>query len=161
MEFLKAIGSSGTLIGLDADADNLERARERLEPWKSQTKLIHANFREIPALGLPQTDIIFADLGLSSPHLDDPERGFTFRENAPLDMRLDRMKGESAAELLANSTEEELAYILDPDGYVVRQGLQRHAFTLTFSLTGCQQATEWRSSRSSSVGSLCSQVSLA
>ncbi|MBU0458676.1 16S rRNA (cytosine(1402)-N(4))-methyltransferase RsmH [Patescibacteria group bacterium] len=109
--FLEKIGDSGHLTGIEADENNLKLAQERLKAFENQTELVHANFREIELMNLPIVDIIFADLGLSSPHLDDPDRGFTFRENAPLDMRFDRSNGITAAQLIKSLKEEELANI--------------------------------------------------
>lgn len=132
LAFLERIGGKGKLIGIDADERNLEATAVLLErantstalsagsvsesrgfstrrpfgsPRSKRTEFIHANFRDLPALHLPQCDILFADLGLSSPHLDDPERGFSFRSDAPLDMRFDQTQGESASDLLRQAEE--------------------------------------------------------
>ena len=105
------IGESGTLIGLDADSTNLELARAHLSGLACNVELHHVNFREIDTLHLPQLDVIFADIGLSSAHVDDPERGFSFRSDAPLDLRFDRTQGETAAELIEKSDEEDLKRI--------------------------------------------------
>lgn len=110
--FLRAIGKNGSLIALDADKENLEIAQKNLSAYKEQTQFIHTNFLDIPDLCLPECDCIFADLGLSSPHLDDPQKGFSFREDGPLDMRLNRQEGITAAQCISSSTEEELANIL-------------------------------------------------
>ena len=110
-EFLRAIGPTGNLIGLDADEENLRLANEALKEWGERVTTYHANFRELPELSLPQVDILFADLGVSSPHLDDPGRGFTFRTDAPLDMRYDRSRGETAAELLARMSADDLTNV--------------------------------------------------
>lgn len=109
--FLEAVGSTGSLTGLDADKKNLDYAHERLKNFP-HTQFIHTNFHELPYLGLESFDIIFADLGVSSPHFDDPTRGFTFREDAPLDMRYDLTSGASTAEWIAAVEEEEIARIL-------------------------------------------------
>ncbi|TSC79626.1 MAG: 16S rRNA (cytosine1402-N4)-methyltransferase [Candidatus Peregrinibacteria bacterium Gr01-1014_25] len=110
--FLKAIGPSGTLIGLDADARHLALAKERLVPLPGTLILHHTNFRDIAALSLPHCNIVFADLGLCSAHIDDGERGFSFRTDAPLDLRFDVSTGQSAASLIASSTEQQLMDIL-------------------------------------------------
>lgn len=112
MAFSKAIAPTGHLYGLDADEENLVEARRRLLPWEKNVTLHHANFGSIASLGLPAADIIFADLGLSSPHVDNASRGFTFRENGPLDLRFDRSKGATAADLLLVTTEEGIANVL-------------------------------------------------
>ncbi len=108
-ELLKLIGDTGSLIAIDADEENIADAKKRLRTFEKSLTIIHANFGELPDC-LPkerrQFDVILADLGLSSPHIDDPTRGFTFRADVPLDMRFDRSKGMTAAMLLAS---------LDPD----------------------------------------------
>ncbi len=103
--FLQKIGTNGSLTALDADTENIASAAKRLEPFGSRVQCIHANFAELPDCLPKETrtfDIIFADLGLSSPHIDDPTRGFTFRVDSPLDMRFDRTSGMTAALLLAS-----------------------------------------------------------
>ena len=109
--FLKAIGDSGSLTGLDADKKNLDTAHLRLKAF-SHTHFIHTNFGELPNLNLGTFDMIFGDLGVSSPHFDDPTRGFTFREDAPLDMRYDLTSGSTTAEWIAQMPEEEIARVL-------------------------------------------------
>jgi 16S rRNA (cytosine1402-N4)-methyltransferase len=105
--FAARVGSKGQCIGIDADAENLHAARRNLSDFPN-IAFFHSNFRHLQNLSLPSPDIVFADLGLSSPHLDDPQRGFSFREEGPLDMRLDRSHGRSAAEFLPSLTENEL-----------------------------------------------------
>ncbi len=106
--FLRAVGAHGHLTGVDADSENLAIARKRLAPFGDRFTGIHANFREVPRLNL-HADILFADLGLSSPHVDDPTRGFSFRASAPLDLRFDRESGTTAAKLLATVGDREIA----------------------------------------------------
>ena len=108
--FLEAIGSAGKLIGLDTDERNLTVAKKQLE-GRGATEFFHASFRDLPQINLPEVDIIFADLGLSSPHLDDPARGFSFRFDGPLDMRLDASKGMTAEQLILCSSAEDLGHI--------------------------------------------------
>jgi 16S rRNA (cytosine1402-N4)-methyltransferase len=134
--FLQLIGSEGHLTGLDADADNLKIAKERLQEWSKQTTFHHVNFLQMESLNLPQFDIIFADLGLSSPHVDDPERGFSFRFDGPLDLRYDRTSGRTASQLLAESDEEELANVFRTYGE-----LYKEARRLGVILAGKQIAT--------------------
>lgn len=109
--FLQHIGPEGRLIGLDADEENLALARKALT-GQTNVQYIHANFGHLGTLGLPPADIIFADLGLSSPHIDDPSRGFTFREEVPLDLRYDRSQGATAAEWIARASEEDVQKML-------------------------------------------------
>ncbi len=115
---LEATYPSGTLIGLDADTQNLDAARERLSPYGDRVRLLHANFRDVATLGLEPVDIVFADLGVSSPHFDDPERGFSFRTDGPLDLRYDRTSGRTAAELIEESDEDDLVTLIHDYGEV-------------------------------------------
>ncbi len=111
VSFAAAIGKGGTFIGIDADGDNLALARQRLAEWPGTLVLHHVNFLSLPELSLPPVDIVFADLGLSSPHVDMPERGFTFRAEGPLDLRYDRSSGETAADLIERLDAYELRII--------------------------------------------------
>ncbi len=113
--FLQRIGPAGRLIGLDADEENLVLAQKTLAHEKN-VQFIHANFAHLASLELPRVDIVFADLGLSSPHIDDPSRGFTFREEVPLDLRYDRSQGATAAEWIARASEEEVQKTLRESG---------------------------------------------
>jgi 16S rRNA (cytosine1402-N4)-methyltransferase len=109
---LMAAGAT-RLIGLDRDRDALALARVALAPWDDRVALIHADYRTLDAvldgLGVTQVDGALADLGVSSMQLDDPGRGFSFQRDEPLDMRMDRTGGDTAADLLARSSEAELA----------------------------------------------------
>jgi 16S rRNA (cytosine1402-N4)-methyltransferase len=119
---LQKIGTKGSLVALDADEENMKSAKERLKNDKRIT-FVHANFSELPEClpkDLQQFDVILADLGLSSPHIDDPLRGFTFRSDAPLDMRFDQSKGMSAAMLLASSDPDRLLTIFRDYGEIPR-----------------------------------------
>ena len=101
------------LIGIDRDRDALSRASSNLAAWKDRVELVHADYRSLPAL-LDERRIDFidgalADLGVSSMQFDEPGRGFSFQRDEPLDMRMDRSQGDTAADLVARSTEEDLA----------------------------------------------------
>jgi len=108
--------SSGRLIGLDRDAQALEIARERLKDFGERVTLVHAEFSKIGdvarELGLPPLDGVLADLGVSSMQLDRAERGFSFREAGPLDMRMNREAPETAEEIVNRWPERELANLL-------------------------------------------------
>ena len=101
------------IIGLDRDLDALARARETLAPWGDRVELVHADYRALEevldARQISRVDGALADLGVSSLQFDAPGRGFSFQRDEPLDMRMDRSTGETAADLVAESTERELA----------------------------------------------------
>jgi len=112
VELLKRVGPAGRLLGLDLDPDNLLRARQQLEPLGLPFDLHRGNFagldRVLAGHGLAGVDALVADLGMSSMQVDDPERGFSYRRDGPLDMRMDPTRGQTAAELLATIPEEDL-----------------------------------------------------
>lgn len=114
--FAQAIGDKGTLVAVDVDPTNLERSRLRLAGCACRVECILANFEDLPdalrSVGIPQVDVIFADLGLSSVQLDDAERGFSFQRDGPLDMRIDPRLKESASDLINRVSDKELADIL-------------------------------------------------
>jgi 16S rRNA (cytosine1402-N4)-methyltransferase len=110
---LERSGPEGRLVGLDRDAEVLERAGERLRPYGARARLVHADYREIPRLlGGERADGVLLDLGTSSVQLDTPERGFSFRAEGPLDMRMDRGSGETAADIVNRLSEPELADLI-------------------------------------------------
>jgi 16S rRNA (cytosine1402-N4)-methyltransferase len=101
------------VIGLDLDPANLKEAQDRFEVQGGEFSLHHSNFAGLPTilaeLGIEAVDGILADLGVSSPHIDDARRGFSYRRPGPLDMRMDPTRGKTAAEILDRMSEEELA----------------------------------------------------
>jgi 16S rRNA (cytosine1402-N4)-methyltransferase len=102
---LRRVGPEGKLIGIDFDPLNLPRARERLAAIGCPFTLHQGNFAGLPAIlaaeGLTTVDILVTDLGMSSMQVDDAERGFSYRRDGPLDMRMDQTRGRTAAEILA------------------------------------------------------------
>ncbi len=114
-ELLLASGAA-RLVGLDRDADALVVARERLGKFGARVTLGHADFAELDAVldqnGIESVDAIMADLGLSSFALDDPARGFSFRTEGPLDMRMDRAQALCAFQIVNEENEAELARII-------------------------------------------------
>ena len=115
-EILKHIGPGGRLIGIDRDNESLEMAKENLKSHESQCVFIQDNFcnidRILTELNIPHIDGVMVDLGISSFQLDNPQRGFSFMQEGPLDMRMDRTSSISAFDLLYNLTEDEIASIL-------------------------------------------------
>ncbi len=120
--FLTRIGNTGRLFTVDADEVNLQSAKERLSSFTDQCAFMHGNFRDIGSMGIPLVDVILADLGLSSPHLDDASRGFSFHHDAPLDLRFDRTRGVTGAEILADASELEMKRILKENGELRESG---------------------------------------
>jgi 16S rRNA (cytosine1402-N4)-methyltransferase len=114
----KALLEAGAtrVIGLDRDPQALAAARTTLAPWGDRVELVHADYREIDRVlderQIPHVDGTLADLGVSSLQLDGADRGFSFQRDEPLDMRMDRTTGPTAAALVAGSTETDLANVI-------------------------------------------------
>ena len=108
--------TTGRLVAIDRDPQALEIARERLKPYEEKVVLVHAEFSKIGEvaadLKLPPLDGVIADLGISSLELDSPERGFSFRWAAPLDMRMNPDTPLTADEIVNHWPEKELADLL-------------------------------------------------
>jgi 16S rRNA (cytosine1402-N4)-methyltransferase len=104
------------VIGIDRDAEALAIARERLGPVAGRVELVHADYRTLPAVlskrGITAVDGILADLGVSSLQFESEGRGFSFRRDEPLDMRMDRSSGPTAADLVNAARETELADVI-------------------------------------------------
>ncbi len=110
---LERTSPEGRLIGLDVDEESLAEAGRALARFGERARLVQANFADMKAAsesaGVKSVDGVLMDLGGSSHQFDTPERGFSFREEGPLDMRQDRRLTRTAADILAESDEEELA----------------------------------------------------
>ena len=104
------------LVGIDRDEEALALAGERLKPFEKRTDLVHAVYDEIEEvledLGLSEVHGILMDLGVSSLQLDERERGFAYSYDAPLDMRMDTSRGQTAADVVNNYSEEDLVRII-------------------------------------------------
>ena len=118
-EIVKRLSSKGRLIGIDQDKDALKAAGERLKDYNNVT-LVHNNFHNIDEilheLNIPKVDGILMDLGVSSYQLDNAERGFSYMNDAPLDMRMNRDNDFSAYEVVNNYSEKELFRIIKDYG---------------------------------------------
>ena len=112
---LRLSGGTATLYGIDRDMTAIEAATARLREFPGFHAL-HGNFHDGKALlmaaGAPKLDGVLLDLGVSSPQLDRGERGFSYHEDAPLDMRMDVSQGQTAADLLNSASEQELCRII-------------------------------------------------
>jgi 16S rRNA (cytosine1402-N4)-methyltransferase len=108
--------TTGRLIGIDRDPVALAAAGERLKPWQDRVTLVHSNFCEIAqvlkGLDIPGVDGILLDLGVSSPQLDDGERGFSYMVDAPLDMRMNGEDALDAYQVVNAYSKEQLTKIL-------------------------------------------------
>ena len=115
-EVLKRLGPKGRLIGIDQDADAIQAASGRLKEYGEKVTIVRSNYRNIKevlsSLGIEKVDGIYLDLGVSSYQLDTAERGFTYRENAPLDMRMDQRNEKTAADIVNEYSEMELYRII-------------------------------------------------
>ena len=113
---LQATEPDGKLIGLDQDDEALAAASQRLKPFGERFCPIRANFAEmeqvLAAEGIAGLDGVLLDIGVSSHQLDEPDRGFSYMQDGPLDMRMDRRGGQTAADLVAELSESELANLI-------------------------------------------------
>lgn len=110
------LGENGRFIGIDQDEDAIGAASERLKGYKDKITIVRSNYENIRTvlrdLGIEKVDGIYLDLGVSSYQLDTAERGFTYREDAPLDMRMDQRNQETAADIVNNYSEFDLYRII-------------------------------------------------
>jgi len=125
-EAILQASSDAQVLAIDRDDEALELARERLALYGQRFRAVHADFRELTRVlaiaKIKQARGILADLGVSSWQLDSPSRGFSFRHDAPLDMRMDKSGGvETAAEMLGRLSEVEIARI------IFEYGEERHS----------------------------------
>lgn len=115
-EVLRRLSPKGRLIGIDQDADAIKAAGERLLEFGSRVTIVRSNYcnmrLELQKLGIDRVDGILLDLGVSSFQLDSAERGFTYREDAPLDMRMDRRQARTARDIVNEYSEQELFRVI-------------------------------------------------
>ncbi len=125
-EILRRSAPDGILIGLDQDAEAVERCKKTLALFGSRAVVLKSNYRDLPAvlsgLGYEKVDGVLLDLGVSWFHLKSPERGFSFTLEGPLDMRMDQNRPKSAADLVNTLPRRELARIIREYGEEGRAG---------------------------------------
>ena len=116
LEIVKRLTAGGRLIAIDRDEDALRAAGARLADYADRVTFVHSNYAMLQSvladLGIPKADGVLADLGVSSYQLDTAERGFSYMQDAPLDMRMDREQPLSARDVINTYSEEELRRIL-------------------------------------------------
>ena len=132
----------GRLIGVDQDRDAIAAAGQRLKPYAGQVTIVHDNYEQIPEiledLGIAQVNGILLDLGVSSWQLDNPERGFSYVTDEPLDMRMDQSGPVSAADILNEWSEAELTRILRD------YGEERYAVAIAHRVVQTREETPLR-----------------
>ena len=143
---LERIQPGGRLIGLDVDPIELPRTEARLRAagFGEDVCLVRrSNFAGLPHVlateGIAAADVVLADLGVSSMQLDNPDRGFTYREPGPLDMRMNPSRGEPASRLLSHLSEAKLARLLEenadePDARIIARALKAQPIDTTVAL---------------------------
>lgn len=132
------LSEQGRFIGIDQDKEAIAAASKRLEPFGDKVQIVKSNYvhmkEVLRELGIEKVDGIVLDLGVSSYQLDNVERGFSYREDAPLDMRMDRDQGTSAKEIVNEYSEEELFRIIK------EYGEERYARNIARNI--CKDRTE-------------------
>jgi 16S rRNA (cytosine1402-N4)-methyltransferase len=130
------------VIGIDRDVDAIELARDALEPWRDRITFVHGDYRQLgallDALGVGRVSGLLADLGVSSMQLDTAGRGFSFRRDEPLDMRMDRTTGPTAGERLDEVDETELADV------IYRYGEERRSRQVARAIVNARRAAPIR-----------------
>ncbi len=136
-EIAKRLSEGGRLVCIDRDRQALDEAGRRLAPWSERITFLHGNFADLAALmeqaGIEAVDGMLFDLGVSSPQLDDPERGFSYMHDAPLDMRMDRDDALTAWTVVNRWPREELRRIL------AQYGEERYAGPIAAAIDRARQ----------------------
>ncbi len=129
--------TTGLLIGIDRDETAIERASERLKPYAARIVLVHAQFGDLENVlkrcGVDKLDGMLFDLGVSSPQLDEAERGFSYRMDAPLDMRMDQTQEKTAYDVVNSYEEDALSRIL------YEYGEERHARRISAAIVRARE----------------------
>lgn len=115
-EIVRRLGDGGRLIGIDQDGDAISAASQRLSDYKDKVTIVRSNYSDmknvLKSLSISKADGILLDLGVSSYQLDNGERGFTYREDVPLDMRMDLRQSKTARDIVNHYSETELFHII-------------------------------------------------
>lgn len=115
-EIARRLGEKGSIVGIDRDEAAIEAARVRLKDFRERVTIVRSNYCDMKSLlhhmGIDKVDGIVLDLGVSSYQLDTPERGFSYREDAPLDMRMDRRQKMTARDIVNEYSEMELYRVI-------------------------------------------------
>lgn len=134
---LERSAPDGRLLGIDKDSRNLAEARKGLSEFKDRAVLVHDSYKNIKQIAYDnrfnEVDGVVLDLGFSSPHIDDPKRGFSFQTEGPLDMRYDPDQELNAANIVNNWSEEELSEIFR------KLGEERNAHKIAAAIVGARQ----------------------
>ena len=145
-KILERSSPDGRLIGVDRDESALAAARRRLERFGDRVTLVHGSFGDLPRilaeLQIGALDGVLVDLGVSSPQLDRAERGFSFRREGPLDMRMDPSRGETARELCARLGVDDLADLIRKYGEERYAGRIARAIKEAIDAGGLHTTTE-------------------
>jgi len=147
-ELLLKNATSVRVLGIDRDMRAIERAEKRLAPFRDRITLVHGNFSDIKSIlkkaNVMNVDGLLLDLGVSSPQLDSPDRGFSFMHNGPLDMRMDSSQKITAADLLVELPDERLVSVIKEYGEerfskrivrAIRQAQKQSAIKTTLQLS--------------------------
>ena len=147
-ELLLKNTTSVRVLGIDRDMRAIERAEKRLAPFRDRITLVHGNFGDIKTIlkkaNVMNVDGLLLDLGVSSPQLDSPDRGFSFMRNGPLDMRMDSSQKITAADLLIELPDEKLVSVIKEYGEerfskrivrAIRQAQKQSAIKTTLQLS--------------------------
>ncbi len=139
---LQAVGASGSVLALDRDPQAIAAGHQRFH-GDSRLELVHADFAQLARVVAEygrgrSVQGVLLDLGVSSPQIDDPSRGFSFSKDGPLDMRMDPTRGESAADFLARVDERELFQV------IAEYGEERHARRIARAIVAARSETPLR-----------------
>lgn len=145
MEILRASQPHGVVLGIDRDVQAINTGRQRLEGFGSRAILVKSHFMELKQIlaerGITHVQGVLLDLGVSSPQLDEPSRGFSFRSDGPLDMRMDQSSGRTAADIVNGLDEADLADM------IYRLGEERYSRRIARAIVAARSRQALNSTR--------------